>query len=109
MPLDKRLYAGSTTLMILHLLKEKDRYGYEMIETMSNRSHTMFELKTGTLYPLLHGLEKDRFILSYEKEEEGRVRRYYHLTQKGVEHLAGKKKEWQKYIEAVSYVLQEEV
>lgn len=43
-------------MLILQLLTEKDMYGYEMIETLSKRSNNVFELKVGTLYPLLHSL-----------------------------------------------------
>ena len=52
-------------MLILSLLEEKDRYGYEMIEALREKSQNVFELKAGTLYPLLHGLE--------EKKEEWKV------------------------------------
>ena len=54
MAIDKMLIAGSTGMMLLKLLSEKDMYGYEMIETLRERSQNVFELKAGTLYPLLH-------------------------------------------------------
>lgn len=57
--IDKSLLSGSTTLLLLQLLSEKDMYGYEMIETLRDRSQNIFELKAGTLYPLLHGLEEE--------------------------------------------------
>lgn len=61
MPVDKSLLTGSTTTLILKLLEEKDMYGYEMIETLAQKSDHTFDLKAGTLYPLLHGLEKKGF------------------------------------------------
>ena len=61
---DKSLLSGSTTLLLLQLLSEKEMYGYEMIETLRERSQNVFELKAGTLYPLLHGLEGKRFLES---------------------------------------------
>ena len=52
MAVDKSLISGSTTLLILSLLEEKDMYGYEMIDTLKGKSNNVFELKAGTLYPL---------------------------------------------------------
>ena len=51
--MDKSLTSGSMGMMLLKLLSEKDMYGYEMIETLRQRSQNVFELKAGTLYPLL--------------------------------------------------------
>ena len=45
---------GNTEMLILKLLQEQDMYGYQMIEELSRRSNKTFELKAGTLYPLLH-------------------------------------------------------
>ena len=61
MSVDKALISGSTTMLLLKLLEEKDMYGYEMIDTLRKKSNNVFELKTGTLYPLLHGMEKRVF------------------------------------------------
>ena len=57
MPVDKSLASGSMSMLILKLLSEKDMYGYEMIDSLRKRSENVFELKAGTLYPLLHSLE----------------------------------------------------
>ena len=58
MSVDKTLLSGSTAMLLLKLLSEKDMYGYEMIETLRQRSQNVFELKAGTLYPLLHQMEE---------------------------------------------------
>ena len=63
-------------MMILRLLAEKDMYGSEMIDTLKKRSENVFELKAGTLYPLLHGLEEKQFVTSYEQEVLGKVGKY---------------------------------
>ena len=57
MAIEKSLVSGSMTMLILKLLSEKDMYGYEMIDTLRQKSQNVFELKAGTLYPLLHSLE----------------------------------------------------
>ena len=62
MEFDKTLLAGSTGLMLLKLLEQEDMYGYQMIETLRSRSEHAFDLKAGTLYPLLHALEQKGYI-----------------------------------------------
>ena len=82
MAVDKSLVSGSTMMLILKLLEEKDMYGYEMIETLREKSENVFELKAGTLYPLLHGLEEKEFVKSYEQEASGKTRKYYSIQEK---------------------------
>ena len=53
MGIDKNLVQGSMALLLLRLLETKDMYGYEMIEALRSKSNNVFELKAGTLYPLL--------------------------------------------------------
>lgn len=102
---DKNQLSGNTAMLLLQLLSEKDMYGYEMIETLQQRSNYVFELKAGTLYPLLHGMEARNQLTSYEKEAGGKVRRYYRITGEGRKELKQKKKEWETYREAVSQVI----
>ena len=88
MAIDKSLLTGSTSMLLLKLLEEKDMYGYMMIEELSKKSDNTFSLKAGTLYPLLHTLEEKNFVTSYDKNSEtGRQRKYYSLTKKGKHHL----------------------
>lgn len=106
MSIDKSLLTGSTTTLILKLLEEKDMYGYEMIETLSKKSDNTFDLKAGTLYPILHNLEKNELVKSYEeKADNERTRKYYHLTEKGKNLLEQKQQEWITYSNAVNKVL----
>lgn len=105
MAVDKSLVSGSTMMLILKLLEEKDMYGYEMIETLREKSENVFELKAGTLYPLLHGLEEKEFVKSYEQEAGGKTRKYYSITREGKKQLRVKEKEWKEYAGAVRNVL----
>lgn len=106
MTIDKSLLAGSTGLLILRLLEEEDLYGYQMIERLRARSDDTFSLKAGTLYPLLHTLETQGLVQSYEQAAEGaRVRKYYHLTDAGRTRLAEKTAEWREFSGAVERVL----
>ena len=89
MAIDKSLQTGSTTMLLLKLLEEEDLYGYQMIERLQQRSNNIFALKAGTLYPLLHSLEEQGLVQSYEQTAEtGRKRKYYTLTKAGQKMLA---------------------
>ena len=68
MAANKAWISGSVKMLLLKLLSEKDMYGYEMITTLRKRSQNVFELKAGTLYPLLHTMEEEELLTSYEEE-----------------------------------------
>ena len=73
-------------LLVLSLLAGEDMYGYQMIVELARRSDHTFEMKEGTLYPVLHGLERDGAVEAYQQEAPtGRMRKYYRLTRKGRE------------------------
>lgn len=106
MELDKGLVSGSMALLVLKLLEDGDKYGYQMIEELKRRSDDTFHLKAGTLYPLLHGLEEKGLVTAYEREAAvGKPRRYYHLTKEGGAALREKEASWNAYASAVSRVL----
>lgn len=106
MTVNKSLLSGSTSMLLLRLLSEKDLYGYEMIEILRERSQNVFELKAGTLYPLLHGMEEKGYLTSYEKEAGGKLRKYYQITRAGKKALDEQKQEWTTYSQAVLQVLE---
>lgn len=105
MATDTSLFSGSMTMLVLKLLEEKDMYGYEMIETLSQRSNQVFDMKAGTLYPLLHSLVKQKCLKLYEQEVNGKKRKYYQLTAVGRKLLDLKTKTWHEYSEAVINVI----
>ena len=106
MKIDKSLMTGSTTMLILSLLAREEMYGYQMITELARRSDDTFELKEGTLYPILHTLEAEGLVTVREREAEtGRVRKYYRITRKGQKALKEKKEEWSWFAEKVNAVL----
>ena len=106
MKFDKGLVAGSSTMLILSLLEGGDMYGYQMIEELSRRSNDAFQMKEGTLYPILHALEKDKCIEGFEQTAPtGRVRRYYRITPKGLALLDEKQAMWAEFTEKVNAVM----
>ena len=106
MAIDKSLLSGSTTLLVLKLLEGGEMYGYQMIEELRRRSDRTFELKAGTLYPLLHSLEQQGWVTAREQSggDTARPRRYYALTEAGRGQLVQKEAEWRTY--AVTQVLE---
>ena len=95
-----------TQLLVLSLLADEDMYGYQMIVELARRSDHTFEMKEGTLYPVLHGLEKDGYVEAYQQEAlTGRMRKYYHLTRKGGAMLKTEKEAWESYSGAINAVL----
>lgn len=105
MSVDKSLISGSTAMLLLRLLEDKDMYGYEMIEILEKKSNNVFTLKAGTLYPLLHSLEEKNYLTSYESPVNGKLRKYYSITKDGKRYLKDRKEEWQEYQTAVLNVL----
>ena len=106
MKVDKSLMAGSTTMLVLSLLSKEEMYGYQMITELARRSDRTFELKEGTLYPILHTLEADGLVTVREKEAEtGRMRKYYRITKKGLRALEEKKEEWNFFAEKVNAIV----
>ena len=96
-----------TRLLVLSLLANEDMYGYQMIVELARRSDHTFEMKEGTLYPVLHGLEKDGLVEAYQQEAPtGRMRKYYHLTRKGGAALKAETEDWKQYSTAVNAVLE---
>lgn len=103
---EKVLSIGNSTMLILKLLSERDMYGYEMVEELRRRSQNVFEMKAGTLYPLLHTMEDNGYVIPYEKKAGVRkTRKYYHITEEGKKVFEQKHTEWQTYAQAIMNVL----
>lgn len=105
MKISKELIKGSTSMLVMSVLKQSDMYGYRIIKEIERQSEDVFVLKEGTLYPILHALEEESYLESYWEESEGRKRKYYHLTHKGAKQLTEKQKEWKTFSASVNKVL----
>lgn len=81
----KKLFQGFICIHILHHAAKEPFYGSWMLEELAHHGH---KLSPGTLYPILHALEKDGLIKSYEEIVGGKVRKYYTITEAGQEELA---------------------
>ena len=109
MAVEKSLATGSMTLLLLSLLSQKEMYGYEMIDSLRKRSENVFELKAGTLYPLLHSLEDKNLLTSYEQEASGKIRKYYHITSSGLKRIEGFLDEWKEIMSIYRFVTKEDI
>ena len=84
MKINKELMKGSTSILILSLLENEDMYGYQIAQSLKEKSEKVFELKEGTLYPMLHGLENENAVESYWFDaDNGKRRKYYKITSDG--------------------------
>jgi DNA-binding PadR family transcriptional regulator len=77
---DKDLYAGLIRLHVLHHASQRPVFGLWIIEEL--REHG-YKLSPGTVYPMLHGMEKKGYLRSTEEREGKRARRLYHITPAG--------------------------
>ncbi len=90
------LIRGHVDTIILNAIMERDRYGYEILDIISNLSDGRYEIKQPTLYSCLKRLEKQGFITSYYGDESnGGRRRYYRITDKGRETVIQDQREWE--------------
>jgi transcriptional regulator len=96
---------GSLPALILETLSRGRNHGYGIAQRIKGLSEGVLDFKEGTLYPALHGLEREGLIESYSQDENGRTRRYYRLTDAGHKALVSKRAEWRRYARAVEQVL----
>ena len=94
--------------MILKIISQGDAYGYQITQELFIGSCEIFKLNEGTLYPILHTMEKEGLIKSYSKiSEQGRLRKYYSITALGEVMLASQVEEWRIFSSAVNSILKE--
>ena len=99
--------AGISELMILRVLKDREMYGYEIVQAIQLRTRDVLTLREGVVYPLLHALEKDGWLKSRRVSNGPRPRVYYKLTAKGVRRLADLTDDWARLNGAVAAVLKD--
>ena len=93
--INKDLVAASSTPMVLAILAEGDSYGYAILQRVRELSGGALEWTDGMLYPVLHRLERADLVESrWEKAETGRRRKYYRVTEAGLQQLAEERRQW---------------
>jgi PadR family transcriptional regulator, regulatory protein PadR len=102
---DRELKKGSAELMILALLENRPRHGYEIAQLIDLRSRGAIRFNVASLYPLLYRLEKRAWIRGRWVEKPGqRRRRYYRLTSSGKNVLSKQRVGWREFVEAINLI-----
>jgi len=100
------LLQGTLDLMILQTLQWGQQHGYGISLAIRNRSGEILQVDTGSLYPALHRLEKQKWVASEWKVSENKQRaKYYRLTAAGKRQLAQQRSRWQQLTGAIAGVL----
>jgi PadR family transcriptional regulator PadR len=103
--LDRELKKGSTELLVLSLVEERARHGYEIGRLIEERSRGVVQLHVASLYPLLYRLERRGWLAGRWVEKQGeRRRRFYRLTPAGRKVLDAQRAAWQQFVVAVRRV-----
>ncbi|WP_223643024.1 PadR family transcriptional regulator [Planococcus sp. 4-30] len=97
---------GALNLCVLVLLDKQDRYGYELVQKISNQ----ISISEGAVYPLLRRLTKEGYFNTYLQESsEGPPRKYYSLTELGRTYLQEQLDEWKSFTDGVNRLIEEGV
>jgi transcriptional regulator len=103
--LDRELKKGSAELLILSLVEDQPRHGYDIGNLIERRSKGMLKFNVASLYPLLYRLERRGWIQGRWVEKAGqRRRRYYRLTAEGKKDLAAQRHSWREFVEAINRI-----
>ena len=104
---ERQMKKGALDMLVLRLLTEEKKYGYQLILELREKSGTIFCLKEGTLYPILYRLEEERLVESRWSEAESRQlpRKYYLITDKGRETLDEMYQSWRQITEGVDRLM----
>ncbi len=102
---DRELKKGSAELLILSLLEDQPRHGYDLSKLIEARSRGVLSFRVASLYPLLYRLEKRGWIHGRWIEKAGqRRRRYYRLTPAGAAVLASQRHTWREFVDAINRI-----
>lgn len=102
--MDIQLKRGILDVAVLAAIKSEDSYGYKIIKDMK----PYIELSESTLYTILKRLENANMLIVKSVKHEGRLRKYYHITNIGLNRLEDFKKEWKELILLYKFVVKEE-
>jgi PadR family transcriptional regulator, regulatory protein PadR len=100
------LKKGSADFLILSLLRDEPRHGYELSKLIESRSGGVVQFQVSSLYPLLYRMEERGWIKGKWIEKAGqRRRRYYHITAAGREAVKEQRESWLEFVHAIGQVV----
>ena len=94
---------GLLDVCVLAAIVKEDSYGYQIIKDIS----PYVEISESTLYPILRRLETAQLLTVRSAEHNGRLRKYYHITDAGMERIESFKKEWEEVMKIYEFVVKE--
>jgi PadR family transcriptional regulator PadR len=107
--MERELKRGTLEMVLLRLLGDREMYGYELVTAFEERGNGNFEVKDGTLYPVLYRLEKAGYVEPHwVTQERGVPRKYYRITAAGRQQVDTLVTEWRTFVDAVDSLLNEE-
>lgn len=101
--MDAQLRRGILDVCVLAAIKNEDSYGYKIIKDLS----PIIKLSESTLYTILKRLEEGKMLTIRTVEHEGRLRKYYHITELGLKRINDFKEEWKELMNIYSFILEE--
>ena len=101
--MDAQLRRGVLDICVLAAIKNEDSYGYKIIKDLK----PVLDLSESTLYTILKRLEEGKMLVVRSVEFEGRLRKYYHITDKGLKRIEDFKNEWKELMNIYSFIVEE--
>ena len=102
--MDIQLKRGLLDVCVLAAIKNEDSYGYQIIKDIK----PYVEISESTLYPILRRLETAELLTVHSAEHNGRLRKYYHITPRGLDRIRAFREEWNEMISIYQFVTREE-
>ncbi len=102
--MDNQMKRGLLDVCVLAAIKEEDSYGYQIIKDMK----PYVEISESTLYPILRRLEAAELLTVRTAEHNGRLRKYYHITNAGLGRIEDFKEEWKEIMSIYKFVTKED-
>ncbi len=96
---------GTVDLVVLSVLCHKDMYGYEIVKSVKEKSGGRYEIPLGTLYPVLYRFMESGYLSDTDEIVGKRLRKYYHLEEKGREYYEALSREYKKISEGVDLIM----
>lgn len=102
--MDIQIKRGLLDVCVLAAIKTNDSYGYQIIKDIS----PYITISESTLYPILRRLEASNYLTVYSVEHNGRLRKYYHITQEGLDRIDAFSEEWKEIMSIYQFITREE-
>ena len=102
--MDIQMKRGLLDVSVLAAIKDQDSYGYQIIKDIK----PYLEISESTLYPILRRLEGAQLLTVRTAEHNGRLRKYYHITESGLERIHSFREEWKEILSIYKFVTKEE-